>query len=333
MQQPAPARTLPALSLLALTLTLLAAPPAAAQELTILGEHATSGREGERSFTGTLTIAPDARFAATRRYEDGAEEQRRGRARLDSKALVLEVEQPRATWRLVRKDTKDEVRWELREGSSLLVVPMGKKESKLETFTRALQRKDAANFLLENNRGEVDEGRIERSRQPGPQDLLAFKQRGGKTVLSLNGRQDERYRYQPPGGEEQRVVLEEFISQQGLGHEWVGMSASRAPSADELVAVFRVLLDERRHPVLLHCRGGADRTGVISALYQIEFLGVSKAQAKRTMRRHLWMAANGTEIQGAYVDLYQKGELRRLLQRHGVKIPARFREKAAKRWF
>ncbi|HBP20945.1 MAG TPA: hypothetical protein DEA08_24560 [Planctomycetes bacterium] len=322
----------PALALVLLSCALLTA-PADAQELAILGEHATSGKEGERSFTGALKITPDARFTAARRYADGAQEERRGRVRLDRKALVLEVERPRATWKLVRKDSDDEVRWELRKGALWLRVPMGRKESKLETFARALKRKDAANFLVENNRGVVDEGRIERSRQPGPKDLLAFKQRGGRTVLSLNGRQDERYRYQPPGGEEQRVVLEEFISQQGLAHEWVGMSASRAPSPEELVAVFRVLLDERRHPVLLHCRGGADRTGVIGALYQIEFLGVSKEQAKRTMRKHLWMAAGGTEIQGAYVDLYQKGDLRRLLERHGVAIPARFREPSGKRWF
>lgn len=315
------------------SLALCCAPPALAQELAILGDHETRGKAGERTFTGTLTITPQARFSSVRRYADGQREERRGRVSLAGKALVLEVERPRATWKLVRKDSKDEVRWELRSEQLWLRVPMGKKESKLETFSRALQRKDAANFLLENNRGVVDEGRIERCRQPGPKDLLAFKQRGGKTVLSLNGRQDERYRYEPPAGEPQRVVLEEFIADQGLAHEWIGMSASRAPSPDELVKVFRVLLDERRHPVLLHCRGGADRTGVIGALYQIEFLGVSKEQAKRTMRKHLWMAANGTEIQGAYVDLYQKGDLRRLLKRHGVEIPARFREKAAKRWF
>ncbi len=41
------------------------------------------------------------------------------------------------------------------------------------------------------------------------------------------------------------------------------------------------------------------------------------------MRRYTWTAHDGTEIQGAVIDLYRPGTIRRLLQEAGVQIPAR----------
>ena len=130
---------------------------------------------------------------------------------------------------------------------------------------------------------------------------------------SLNGDLDKRVMHGS-----RAVNLRRFIAEQGLRHETFSLSASRAPTDDELQKIFWLLRDDSLKPILLHCRGGSDRTGVIGALYGIEFLGQSKEQAKATMREHMWAASGGTEIQGAVVDLYQPGRLRTLLNRFAV---------------
>jgi protein tyrosine/serine phosphatase len=155
---------------------------------------------------------------------------------------------------------------------------------------------------------------ILRSREPSPGDILRLEERYGlKTVISLNGDLDKKAWLFARGKEPRQVNLRRFIAERGLRHEVFHMSASRAPSDEELRGVFRLLRDDSLKPALVHCRGGSDRTGVIGALYGIEFLGQTKEEAKATMRQHMWAADGGTEIQGAVVDLYQPGTIRRLL--------------------
>ncbi|HBP17761.1 MAG TPA: hypothetical protein DEA08_08205 [Planctomycetes bacterium] len=200
------------------------------------------------------------------------------------------------------------------------------------------------NWVFKRNRGQLDEAggdldlRIYRSRQPRPKDVLRFKDKGVKTILSLNGDQDKTMKHwvrvknpRWPGRGEQRYVqeqrevnLRQFIADQGIEHHYLRMSSKRAPSEADIVAAFQILLDDSKKPILLHCTGGADRTGVIGALYRIEFMGWSKEDAKREMRRFMWGATRGTEIQGAYIDLYQPGTVRRILRQAGVPIPARY---------
>ncbi|MEZ6187172.1 MAG: tyrosine-protein phosphatase [Planctomycetota bacterium] len=320
-----------------LTLTLLVAASAArgtARELELLGEHALSGaREGVR-YTGVLVLGPDARARFTRRFADGREEQREGQARIEGVQLVL---REGGDVRAYALDTgPSEQRWSWHAGADHETLLRRVERENVRDFLGRLARDGRPlRWLLQKNRGTLERGSerwIQRSRQPSPRDIDAFRRAGGKTVLSLNGDQDEDVqdlrperllRLQDPRGEP--VNLHEYIEAQGLEHVSVGMSAQRAPSDEELLAVFRVLLDDARRPVLVHCQGGSDRTGVICALYAHEFLGVSKAEAKATMRRHLWAAVGGTEIQGAYLDLYPTGRLRALLAEAGVEVPARYR--------
>ncbi|WP_448148557.1 fused DSP-PTPase phosphatase/NAD kinase-like protein [Labrys miyagiensis] len=54
---------------------------------------------------------------------------------------------------------------------------------------------------------------------------------------------------------------------------------------DEVIGALRALVQAQKHgPVLLHCQHGADRTGLISALYRVIFQGWSKSDALAEMR-------------------------------------------------
>lgn len=324
-------------------LCVASAPACFADELELLGRHHLSGRIGGRDFSGSLEIRGDATYAGERRYADGAVEALAGRVAIDQRTLVLTPSgglagalggAATAPRRYERADDDRVVRWRLTLGDDVETIRQPEEdETKLEFVGRLLKR-PVLRWLFKDNLGVVDSragAEILRSKQPTPNDLLRLQaRRGVRTILSLNGDQDEDAtlwedtdpRDAPRG---RKVNLRGFIADQGLQHEVLRMSASRAPTDAELVAAFRVLLDDSKKPILIHCRGGSDRTGIISALYEVEFLGVSKAEARKRMRKHLWMAADGTEVQGAYLDLYQKGTLRRLLQDAGVEIPARYR--------
>lgn len=328
----------------ALTLLLCAASPAVADELEIVGRHQLSGQVATRTFSGSLEIRADATYTGERRFADGAVEALGGRVAFEERALVLA---PSAglrgalagasarSRRYARADEGRVVRWRHAEGDVVEVIQLaGEAGGKLEMLGRILRR-PIFRYLFKDNRGLVDRTaglEIHRSSQPSPNDLVRAQTRDHvKTILSLNGDLDEDATYWEDVGSSssapptrRRVNLGRFVAERGLNHEVFRMSASRVPSDVELVGIFRVLLDDSKRPILMHCRGGSDRTGIISALYEIEFLGSSKDAAKAKLRRHLWIAEKGTEVQGAYLDLYQPGTLRRLLSQAGVAIPARF---------
>ena len=52
----------------------------------------------------------------------------------------------------------------------------------------------------------------------------------------------------------------------------------------EVVEALRIVTNPSLQPVLLHCQHGADRTGLISALYRILYQGWSKEEAIREMQ-------------------------------------------------
>ncbi|MCO5171718.1 MAG: tyrosine-protein phosphatase [Planctomycetes bacterium] len=318
--------------------------PVAADELALVGQHVLTGQVGGRIFEGWLEVRADATYAGERRFDDGALEPLAGRVAVHERALVLTptvglrgalMGASSASRSYVRDDDRRVVRWRFERGDEVEVIRQPSKDETRLGFVRRLLRRPVLRWVFKDNLGTVDArpgAEVLRSRQPSPADLVRLQERRGvRTIVSLNGDLDERATHWEDAGpgqspEGRRVVLREFIAERGLAHEVFHLSASRAPTDAELVAIFRVLLDDSKKPLLLHCRGGSDRTGIISALYEVEFLGASKEEARARMRRHLWMAADGTEVQGAYLDLYQPGTLRRLLAAAGVDLPARFRE-------
>ena len=63
-----------------------------------------------------------------------------------------------------------------------------------------------------------------------------------------------------------------------LDYEHVRMEAWEAED-DEVVEVLEILTDPRQQPVFVHCKHGADRTGLVVAVYRVVVQGWSKADA------------------------------------------------------
>lgn len=69
-----------------------------------------------------------------------------------------------------------------------------------------------------------------------------------------------------------------LLAESGLAYERVPMTAWQARDRD-VVQFLRIVTDESRQPVFVHCRRGADRTGLMVAVYRIAVQGWEKEQA------------------------------------------------------
>lgn len=105
------------------------------------------------------------------------------------------------------------------------------------------------------NLHEVAPG-VWRSAQPGPRDIRHLAKRGLKTVINLRGVRDcGSYRLEVQACERYGVNLINF------------KMGSRAAPKRKIVRRAASLFENIEYPVLIHCKSGADRAGIMSALY------------------------------------------------------------------
>ena len=139
--------------------------------------------------------------------------------------------------------------------------------------------------LVHPNWGEVAPG-VFRSAQPTPQQLRrAVRRHGIKTVLNLRAERN-------CGA----FVLEEEACAE-LGVELVNVRVrSRDVPTKELIWTLERLFRDVEKPVLMHCKSGADRTGIAGALYLLLVEGRPVAEATRQLSKrygHIRQAKTG----------------------------------------
>jgi protein tyrosine/serine phosphatase len=97
-----------------------------------------------------------------------------------------------------------------------------------------------------------------RSAQPAPHNIRAFARLGIRTIVNLRGRRCRgSYELERGACERHRIALVDFR-----------VSSRKAPTQESIRAV-RELFARVEYPVLIHCKSGADRTGLVSVLYRI----------------------------------------------------------------
>ncbi|HET6388778.1 tyrosine-protein phosphatase [Hyphomicrobium sp.] len=105
---------------------------------------------------------------------------------------------------------------------------------------------------------EVVAGELYRSGQPRGGDIDRYVHDYGiKSVLNLRGANPDKRWYRDEMA---------AISRNGLAHADLALKADRALD-DETVSQLFALFASLPKPLLIHCDGGADRTGLASALY------------------------------------------------------------------
>jgi protein tyrosine/serine phosphatase len=83
------------------------------------------------------------------------------------------------------------------------------------------------------------------------------------------------------------------------------MNDRRAPSAETLAEVIEAFRRAER-PFLIHCKSGADRAGLASAMYLMTVEGVPVAEARRMLSfRHLHVTGSRAGVLGGVLDAYE----------------------------
>jgi protein tyrosine/serine phosphatase len=123
---------------------------------------------------------------------------------------------------------------------------------------------------IAGNFAEVIPGQFYRAAQPSAQDIALYAERYGiKTIVNLRGaNKAEWYREEVAAARIQGIKLIDFK-----------MSAGKALTLDQNHALI-ALLREAPKPILIHCKSGADRTGLVSVIYLQQVAGIDEETAE-----------------------------------------------------
>lgn len=121
---------------------------------------------------------------------------------------------------------------------------------------------------------EVEPGELYRSAQLGPDQLKdVIDQHNIRTVVNLRGGAPGRDWY------DKEVSASRNAS---VRHYDVSLSAKRQPDAATLASL-REILRQAPRPLLIHCNGGADRSGLAAAIYELEIKGRTADDAAKQL--------------------------------------------------
>jgi hypothetical protein len=150
--------------------------------------------------------------------------------------------------------------------------------------------------LIGLNFHTVIPGRIYRGAQPSPGVVATLaRDYGVRTIVNLRG---------SCLGVDWYVGQTRMVQELGIAQEDISFSASRLPSAAELRRLLDVL-EGTEYPIYVHCRRGADRTGLTATVALLIEPGIDLAEARRQLG--LWyghIALGKTGVIDRFFELY-----------------------------
>ena len=136
--------------------------------------------------------------------------------------------------------------------------------------------------------------KLVRSNQPSPRQLAWWKSQGIKTVINLRGARDEPFYW----------LEKEACERLGLKLVDAPLDSRDAPEA-ERIRKARDLFENIEYPALMHCKSGADRAGLMGALYRYFHLKEPMSQARRELSRRMLHNREGkTGVLDMFLETY-----------------------------
>jgi protein tyrosine/serine phosphatase len=135
-----------------------------------------------------------------------------------------------------------------------------------------------------------------RTNQPWPYQLKWWRNHGIRTVLNLRGEPHKAH----------HVLEEEACRRLGLKMVDLVVYSREAPTAEQVRAA-KAFFETAEYPVLMHCKSGADRAGIMALLYAHFRLGQKVSEAAGQLsKRHGHFREGMTGVLDHVVDLYLK---------------------------
>jgi protein tyrosine/serine phosphatase len=111
-----------------------------------------------------------------------------------------------------------------------------------------------------------------RSAQPAPHDITAMAGLGVRTIINLRGpRQCGSY-----------WLEQKACDRHGIALVDLPLRSRAAPKREDIKAAAQ-LFDSVEYPILMHCKSGSDRVGLMSVLYRYLKEGLPLAEAKQQL--------------------------------------------------
>jgi undecaprenyl-diphosphatase len=156
-------------------------------------------------------------------------------------------------------------------------ISMKRKIKVVVLFCTLLLLLPASYYVYENITGNfhvITQGEAYRSAQLDKNQFKHYiKQYSIKSVLNLRGENADEQWY----GDEVNIC-----SSLGIAHYDVKLSAISEPEESDALEVVKIFKSAPR-PILIHCQAGADRSGLVAAMWKVVVDGETKADAKKQM--------------------------------------------------
>ena len=129
-----------------------------------------------------------------------------------------------------------------------------------------------------------------RSNQPAPSRVHAAAQMGVKSIINLRGaRSDGGWQLEAEACAQTGIALYDFTAR------------SRAAPDKAMLHAAKALFDEVPRPALMHCKSGADRAGLMSALY---LLIVEQKPAREAAAQLAWKYGHVKQAKTGLLDAF-----------------------------
>jgi len=148
-----------------------------------------------------------------------------------------------------------------------------------------------------------------RSGQPAPHQIRRLARQGLRTLVNLRG--ESEFGTYP--------LAREACAEAGGAHVEAKLRSRELPSPNTVLHLAR-LLEAIDYPALFHCKSGADRAGLMSALYLLIREDATPAQARAQLSlRFLHFGGARTGVLGAMIDAYARD--RAAAEARGAALP------------
>lgn len=138
--------------------------------------------------------------------------------------------------------------------------------------------------------------KLERANHPTPYGVRRAAKRGIKTIINLRGET----------GIGSVLLSRAACEREGIKLVNIGARSRGLFSAKEILKV-KKMFDEVEYPAMMHCKSGADRAGIMSALYLIMVEGRPVSEAKKQLHwRFGHVRQSATGILDYFLESYER---------------------------
>jgi protein tyrosine/serine phosphatase len=135
-----------------------------------------------------------------------------------------------------------------------------------------------------------------RANQPSPRHIAGYAAAGFKTIINLRGPSQTGY----------YALEREACAAHGLALVDAPVGSREAPSRERVLRA-KQIFETIEYPALMHCKSGADRAGLMAALYVHFRLGRPITEAARQLSlKYLHVKQGKTGVLGFFLETYQQ---------------------------